>query len=161
MRRHVSRAAIAAFALSIAARSAPAQQAETDIVAAANRFFAAMLSRDTAALHAMIAPDLTIVASVAPTDASATGPAVRRQTGTSFLASIAASKVDLHERMWAPEVRVDGAIAILWAPYDFHRGTEFSHCGHDTFQFAHENGHWVVTALAYTVQRTGCPPPSG
>src|SRR5256885_3716182 len=38
------------------------------------------------------------------------------------------------ERMWNPEVRIDGGIATLWTPYDFHVGPRFSHCGYDAFQ---------------------------
>ncbi|MDB4874213.1 MAG: hypothetical protein JWM41_659 [Gemmatimonadetes bacterium] len=154
-------AACARAARNSSPAGAPPSPAEGEIVGTVNRFFAAMRSRDTATLHALIAPDMGIVASVAsvaPAKEAAAAPTIRRQTGASFLTAIATSRVELRERMWAPEVRVDGAIAILWAPYDFHRGAEFSHCGHDTFQLAHEGGRWVVTALAYTVQSTGCPP---
>ena len=26
----------------------------------------------------------------------------------------------MYERMWDPEVRIDGPVATLWAPYDFY-----------------------------------------
>ena len=59
----------------------------------------------------------------------------------------------MFERMWDPEVRVDGPVATLWAPYDFYRGTEFSHCGTDAFQLAKTGGIWKVVLVSYTVQR--------
>jgi hypothetical protein len=74
---------------------------------------------------------------------------------------VATSAVELRERLWEPQVHVDGAIATLWAPYDFHLGERFSHCGHDAFQLARGDRGWYVTGLTYTVRTAGCtgPPP--
>jgi len=49
-------------------------------------------------------------------------------------------------------VRIDGPVATLWAPYDFYRGIEFSHCGTDAFQLAKTPDGWKVTLISYTVQ---------
>jgi hypothetical protein len=54
------------------------------------------------------------------------------------------------ERMWDPEVRVDGPFATLWAPYDFYSGVEFSHCGTDAFQLAKTSVGWKVVMVSYT-----------
>ena len=61
--------------------------------------------------------------------------------------------------MWNPEVRIDGAIATLWTPYDFHIGVRFSHCGYDAFQLARGERGWYVTAITYTVRPAPCPTP--
>ena len=61
-------------------------------------------------------------------------------------------------RSWR-EVRTDGGIASLITRYDFHRGSEFSHCGVDAFQLVRQPTGWIVSGLAYTVRRTGCTSP--
>lgn len=53
------------------------------------------------------------------------------------------------ERMWDPEVRVDGPIASVWAPYDFYRGGTFSHCGVDAFHLIRAGGEWRVQSVVY------------
>ena len=73
-----------------------------------------------------------------------------------FLASIAKPGDTLYERMWDPEVRVDGDIAALWAPYDFRIGERFSHCGHDAFHLVRQDGRWRISAIAYTVREEDC-----
>jgi hypothetical protein len=137
------------------APAAPAPHAESAaVVAAANRLFDAMQARDTAAIRAMFLPSARIVA-VARQD----GAAVVRERGVGeFLPGIAGAPEALIERMWSPEVRIDGDLAMLWAPYDFHRGAEFSHCGVDTFQLVRVDGAWRIAALSYTIQREACPP---
>jgi hypothetical protein len=119
-----------------------------EVVRVVERLFEAMRTRDTATLRALLDPTLVIVS-------SSDRPArtrMQRQGTADFLAAIARPGPELRERMWDPEVRVDGAIATLWAPYDFHVGAQRSHCGHDAFQLARGTAGWVVTALAYTVR---------
>lgn len=131
---------------------------EREVVAAAERLFDGMRTRDTALLRELLAPDLVVVASRESADGSPA--AVRRQGVADFLRAVAASGPgELRERIWSPEVRVDGAVATLWAPYDFHRGERFSHCGHDAFHFVRVNGRWVVTGLTYTVRAAPCAGP--
>ena len=73
-----------------------------------------------------------------------------------FLRAVATSEGEIRERMWSPEVRIDGGLAALWAPYDFRAGDRFSHCGHDAAHLVRRDGAWVITALSYTIQETGC-----
>ena len=62
------------------------------------------------------------------------------------------------ERAWAPEVRVSGTLATVWAEYDFHFGTQFSHCGVDAVQLLKlpERG-WTIVSIADTYVAAGCP----
>lgn len=126
-----------------------------EVVATVERLFSNMRTRDTAALREQLDTTLLLVVHGTATDGS---PRMSQRTVPQFLRSIAASTEELRERMWHPEVRVDGALATLWAPYDFHIGERFSHCGHDAVHLARRNGRWIVTALAYTIQQTGCTP---
>jgi hypothetical protein len=67
--------------------------------------------------------------------------------------SIAAVTVPMVERIWDPEVRVDGGVAIVWAPYDFYIDGSFSHCGHDGFQLVRTERGWRLASLIYTVEQ--------
>lgn len=135
--------------------AAPAPSPEhAAVIAVAQGLLAAMEARDTAAIRRMFLPQARIV-SVARQGA---GTAVRERSVGEFIPTVAAAPETLRERMWNPEVRIDGAVAMLWAPYDFHLGTQFSHCGTDAFQMVHLGGEWRVAALSYTVQRDDCPP---
>ena len=135
----------------------PTAAEHAEVVRVAERLFEGMRTRDTALLRSIVAPDLVIVA--ARGDSSRM--AIRTQSAADFLRAVATSAVELRERLWEPQVHVDGAIATLWAPYDFHLGERFSHCGHDAFQLARGDRGWYVTGLTYTVRTAGCtgPPP--
>ena len=75
-----------------------------------------------------------------------------------FAKNLGASKNKLLERMWSPKVEIDGRLASVWTPYDFHRDGQFSHCGIDHFSFVRTANGWKIAALAYTHQTTGCAP---
>lgn len=53
------------------------------------------------------------------------------------------------ERMWSPEVSIDGGIASVWTPYDFYRNGEFSHCGIDAFQLRKLDDEWKIVGLIW------------
>lgn len=110
--------------------------------------FEAMAEKDTAALRALIHPR-ALIASIGER-----GAGVR--TVDEWIPSVAQNPQVLRERMWDPEIRVDGDLATLWAPYEFNLGDRFSHCGMDAFQFVRENGAWKMIAITFTRRTTGC-----
>jgi hypothetical protein len=61
------------------------------------------------------------------------------------------------ERMFSPTVTVEGTLASIWAPYDFHFETTFSHCGIDAVHLLRTVDGWRITSLTDTYQTTGCP----
>jgi hypothetical protein len=62
------------------------------------------------------------------------------------------------ERIWSPRIDIFGRMAVVTAPYDFHLGGRFSHCGTDVFTLVEEQGRWRVASITYDVQRDGCAP---
>jgi hypothetical protein len=62
------------------------------------------------------------------------------------------------ERMWDATVLVRGPIAQVWTPYDLYVDGEFSHCGIDSFNLVKTDDGWTVAGVAFTVERSGCPP---
>jgi len=62
----------------------------------------------------------------------------------------------LDERLGAPEIRVDGNLAMVWAYYEFYAGDKFSHCGVDSFQLGRTDAGWKIILLADSRRRAAC-----
>jgi hypothetical protein len=127
--------------------------AEAEVIAVAEALFSAMRTRDTTAIRALFVPEVQIVSLRAGRTSSAEP---QGRSVSQFITSIARPGDELRERMWDPRVQMDGELATLWAPYDFHIGERFSHCGYDAFHLVRQGGEWRIAALTYTVQTTGC-----
>ena len=61
-----------------------------------------------------------------------------------------------NERIFDPEIRIDGNVAQVWAYYTFHRNSTFSHCGVDAFMLVKIGASWKITQLADSRRTTGC-----
>lgn len=63
-----------------------------------------------------------------------------------------------HEQVWderilSYEVKIDGAMASVWTPYEFYAGDKFSHCGVNSFQLMKGNDGWKIIYLVDTRRR--------
>ncbi|MDP3775789.1 MAG: hypothetical protein Q8Q85_16140 [Gemmatimonadales bacterium] len=130
-----------------------AQAPRDSVVAVVNEFFRAMTARDTAALAR-----IQVSGSMHYAVRRAETVTYRERSGTAWLRQLADSRDTLVERMWDPTVMVHGPLAILWAPYDIYRNGEFVHCGVDAFTLVRTQAGWQITAVAYTMEPTGCAP---
>lgn len=73
------------------------------------------------------------------------------------------SRADWIERLFDVEIRQHGTAATVWGWYDFHFGSQFSHCGIDAFQLLRTPDGWKITSLTDTYE-TECqrrPRPEG
>ncbi len=122
----------------------PQVDEEHAVIAAAQALFDGMEALDPEAFRNSMVPDGFLMAVRVGT--------TRRTTRDDFAANIARQTSPMIERMWDPEVRIDGPVATLWAPYDFYSATEFSHCGTDAFQLAKTAEGWKVVMISYTMQ---------
>src|SRR6187551_3072845 len=87
------------------------------VLAAVQSFFDAMEKADADLARKILMPDARFF-SAAERDGKMT---VRPSDGDAFVASFSnPNRAKALERMWDPEVRVQGAIAQLWTRYDFH-----------------------------------------
>ncbi|MBV6520676.1 MAG: hypothetical protein MNPFHGCM_00794 [Gemmatimonadaceae bacterium] len=144
-----------AVLLTLLAPAIGAQETErTQVLATVQKIFDAMRTRDTALL--MQAFD---------TSARLVGVTVRGGSSTVSLTSPAefgaavmrAPAGDVwHERMYEPEVRIDGTIAQVWTYYTFHRNGAFSHCGVDAVMLVKVGTAWKITQLADSRRSEGC-----
>lgn len=125
----------------------PSDADRAAILATVQSLFDALGERDTELLTAILHPDI-LMHSV---ERSAAG---ERSASTSTLdgmvARLEADGPRMTERMWDPEVRVSGDLAMVWTPYDFYVGEDLSHCGADAFILMREGGDWQITSLSWT-----------
>ena len=132
-----------------------AQEADrAAVLATVQKVFQAMRTRDTALLTQAF--DSTArLAGVSTRNGPAT---VRLMLPTAFGAAIASAKAGdvWNERIWDPELRIDGDVAQVWAYYTFHLNKTFSHCGVDAFMLLKVGSEWKITQLADSRRTTGC-----
>lgn len=75
-----------------------------------------------------------------------------------FLARIGSLGKDAaDERIHIDGVRIDGPLALVWAPYSFYLKGNFNHCGLDTFQLIRTATGWKVQYVMYTGRKDACP----
>ncbi|MGH7636563.1 MAG: hypothetical protein ACREOK_02840, partial [Gemmatimonadaceae bacterium] len=63
------------------------------------------------------------------------------------------------EQIYDVQVRVDGNIAQVWAPYTFYLDKQVRHCGVNAIDLLRDGGGWKVTQIADTRRRDNCPDP--
>lgn len=117
------------------------------VIETVERLFDGMRAKNLEGLREVLSPTAAIVWVDAESGASGV------TSVADFLANVESAPYQLNEDMWDPEVRVDGPLATLWAPYGFYRDAEFSHWGHDAFHLVRDQSGWRIAAIAYT-QRT-------
>ncbi len=117
------------------------------VVAALQAVFDALRTGDADLLRSVMDPG--VVMHFTQTDASGS-TSHGSSTVEGLAARIQASDAPLIERMWDPVVRVDGALASIWTPYDFYTGATFSHCGTDVATLVRRDGRWTVVSLSWT-----------
>ncbi|MCC8425417.1 nuclear transport factor 2 family protein [Mucilaginibacter sp. UR6-11] len=60
------------------------------------------------------------------------------------------------ERIVITDVKIDVALASVWAPYKFYLDDKFSHCGVDVFQLMKTAGGWKIIYIADTRRKDNC-----
>jgi hypothetical protein len=146
-----------AAAIAVPARAQDAERAA--VLATVQKVFQAMRTRDTA----LLSQAFDTSARLAGVSARSTPPAIRLTPPSAFGGAIvSAPPGDVwNERIWDPEVRIDGDVAQVWAYYTFHRNNTFSHCGVDAFMLLKVGSDWKITQLADSRRTTGCTHTNG
>jgi hypothetical protein len=123
------------------------------VLAVVQRLWDGMKTRDTALVRSLFDSS----ASLTRISTRGGGARVQVTSLSGFIEALGRSTESWNERMYAPEVRIDGPLATVWTEYDFHLGTQFSHCGVDAFQLLKTSEGWKIVALSDTARREGCP----
>ena len=125
------------------------------ILATVQKVFDGMRTRDTVLLAQAFDSTARLVGVRTPRGGV---PAISLTTPGQFGAAIARAPAGdvWNERIFDPEVRIDGDVAQVWAYYTFHRNQTFSHCGVDAFMLVKVGGAWRITQLADSRRTEGC-----
>jgi hypothetical protein len=123
---------------------------EKPILAVIQRLFDAMAAHDGDAVRAVSVTNGRIFASRAS--------GVANTSFEEFAVRMSAAKQKYLERIWKPRIQVRGAVANVWADYDFHVDGKLDHCGIDSFSLVKMPEGWKIAGLAFTSETTGCAP---
>jgi Domain of unknown function (DUF4440) len=148
-----------AFSILLAASISVAgfsQTAEDSVKTVVNSLFTAMKNSDGPALLRLFS-DSAILQTIA---SSKTGETVIRSQKVNDFANVVSTlpKGDADERISFETVKVDGALAIVWTPYQFYYKSSFSHCGVNSFHLVRINGEWKIHFLIDTRRKMPCKP---
>lgn len=140
--------------LLLAAAPLAAQDAEREVLGVVKQLFDGMRGRDTAKMRAQLHPDARMAS---PSLRNGT-VSVTVESPDRWLASVAGATAGmLDERITSAMVKVDGALASVWASYTFYLGEKLSHCGVDAFHLVRLPAGWRIIDLADTRRRENCP----
>ena len=124
---------------------------EKKVLELTHAFFMALERQDTTAFRDMFVDNGYLYAVREMTDSVM----VRSQLPAKF--RFRAGQI-LKERMRnaSTSVKIDGRIAMVWAPYDLWINDAFSHCGVDVFTWIKTSKGWKIASIAYTMETEGC-----
>jgi hypothetical protein len=128
---------------------------QQEVLGVVQRFFDAMKSKDTAQFRQIFEPGARLVGMrTRPGGEEIVQVLTWQRFGEIMVSDTRGTWI---ERAWEPKVEVRGSLAQVWAMYDFHFGTRFSHCGVDSVQLLRTADGWRIVSIADTYETTGCP----
>ena len=141
----------------MAAPSEVAAQDEAGARAAVVQLFDGMRTADPDLVRSVLAAD----ARFAVLDERNGPRTVRAQSVDNWVNAIGTSGGSWDEQIYDLDVKVDGTMASIWAPYTFYLDGEISHCGINSIELLLDAEGWKITQISDTRRRTDCPDPHG
>jgi hypothetical protein len=142
--------------LLIAASRLFAQQTATDsIKQTVNTMFAAMLKGDSALMRSTFDKDMILQGVAEDKTGKAT---ISTDKVNDFLKVIGTPHAMVYdERIVYDAIKIDGDLAVVWAPYKFYLGGKFHHCGIDVFHLMRTPNGWKIIYIVDTRRAGNCP----
>lgn len=154
-----ARACLITVLLAIAVTPVQAQSAadaEEEVLQVVDRLFDGMRTGDSTAVRAVF-DDGARIQSIGMQDE---GPVLRNGSVDRFVEAVGRPHDAVwDERIWDPEVLVDGPLATAWTPYAFYLGDTFSHCGVNAIHLVRRADGWKIFHLVDTRREEGCEIP--
>jgi Putative lumazine-binding len=74
-----------------------------------------------------------------------------------FISAVGTPHADIwDERIGKMSIAIDGEMATAWVPYQFYRGSVFSHCGVNAFTLVKLETGWVIVSIIDTRRKSPC-----
>src|SRR5689334_18441520 len=150
----MKRTLITLFAIVLLTHHLDAQTAEDSVKAVVNQLFQGMKNSDAAMIQSAFA-DSALLQSVGK---NKEGKIVieneKIDDFAKFISTLKKGAAD--EQIVFESIKIDGPLAMVWAPYKFFFDGKFSHCGVDSFQLVFVDGQWKIQYLIDTRRREPC-----
>lgn len=143
---------VSALTLTGQAAESSASPEQAEVLRKVQGFFDALGANDGDALRQLFVPGAQLT--IAPR-AGQPAIAVRQRTIEQQIESARTNQDTFLERGWNPTVLIEGRIAMVWIPYDFHRNGTFSHNGIDVFVLMKLDDGWKIVSAAWTAEPGG------
>ena len=134
--------------------NAKSQIAIDAVKATINNLFIAMKNGDAAMLTSCFA-DSAVLQTIIKTEQGKIE--VKNENVNEFISFVSHEvKGNADERIQFETIKIDGPLAIVWAPYQFYYKGKFSHCGVNSFQLVNTSKGWKIQYIIDTRRKTGC-----
>jgi ketosteroid isomerase-like protein len=132
-----------------------AQQTATDAVKqTVNTMFDAMRKGDSTLLKSTFAKEMVLQSVSTNKEGKA---AISTDSANDFAKAIGTAHSQVYdERIVFGDIKIDGDLASVWAPYKFYLGDKFSHCGVDVFQLMKTADGWKIIYIVDTRRKDNC-----
>ena len=149
----MKRFAILLLVVTALTATAQAQTAEDSVKTTINLLFEGMKNADTVVLKSAFTDD-PILQTVATNKKKQVY--IKTDKFKDFVKFIGDQKVgEADERVEFETIRIDGPLAMVWAPYQFYYKGKFHHCGVNSFQLVRIDNNWKIQYLKDT-RRKDC-----
>ena len=132
-----------------------AQQSATDgVKQAINTLFGAMRKGDSALIKTVFAKEMVLQSISTDKNGKAV---ISVDSANDFAKAIGTPHSALYdERTTFGDIKIDGDLASVWAPYKFYVGDKFSHCGVDVFSLMKTDRGWKIIYIVDTRRKDNC-----
>lgn len=129
------------------------QGQETEVKQTVESFFEAFHQKDTVKLQKVCSKSLRLQSII---EMQLKGTRITEETPHEFYTSLTKmpATVRFEERLLNYTIHVDGAMAIVWTPYEFYVNDKMSHSGVNVFTLYKDNGVWTIISIVDTRRRS-------
>lgn len=133
-----------------------AQQTEQDAIKQTiNTMFDAMRKSDSTMLRSTFAKGIAFQGVANKKDGSVV---LETENPDDFIKQVGTPHKGVYdERITFNDIKIDGPLASVWAPYKFYLDDKFSHCGVDVFQLMKTKDGWKIIYIVDTRRKDNCP----
>ncbi|QTE40322.1 nuclear transport factor 2 family protein [Mucilaginibacter gossypii] len=133
-----------------------AQQTEQDAIKQTiNTMFNAMRKGDSTLLRSTFAKGITFQSVANKKDGTVS---LETENPDEFIRMVGTPHKGVYdERVTFSDIKIDGPLASVWAPYKFYLDDKYSHCGVDVFQLMKTAGGWKIIYIVDTRRKDNCP----
>ncbi|HEY8969968.1 MAG TPA: nuclear transport factor 2 family protein [Puia sp.] len=134
--------------------AARAQSGQDSVRAAVNLLFTAMKNADSAQLMSAFDDSAVLQTIVVDSNGKTTAHSYPVAEFAQAIGRLPKGAAD--EQVRIESLKMDGPLAMVWAPYHFYYNGTLLHCGVDSFQLIRTGGIWKILYIVDTRKKGIC-----